>query len=513
MPSKPAQAGLEPRPSAPQGGNTSGPAKPVPRCSPDGLRFACRGHALNGPLHGLSAVELGAAYASGELSPVEVARDVLEHIARWEPHLHATWLLRPDAALDQARASEARWRRREALGPLDGVPGTLKENIATQGDPMPAGTAAVLLSPATADAPPAARMKEAGMVVVAKTTMPDYGMLSSGLSSFHQLARNPWDLSRTPGGSSAGAGAAAAAGYGPLHVGTDIGGSLRLPAAWCGIFTLKPSLGRIPIDPPYMGRAAGPMTRSVADAALMMQWLARPDARDSMSLPAHDIAWSAFDVGPERLRGLRIGLLPDAGCGLAVEPEVRAAVEHAARRFEQAGAVVETMRPFMTQAMLDGMDHFWRMRSLVDINGLAPAQRARVLPYIRAWAESATGFSGEHVFRAFSQFHATRVATAGACAAFDYVISPTAPNMPAAAEDASPTNDPLRPLEHIGFTVPFNMSEQPAASINCGYSAGGLPIGLQIAGKRFDDLGVLKVSRAFELIREPQRPWPQPPAA
>jgi len=171
------------------------------------------------------------------------------------------------------------------------------------------------------------------------------------------------------------------------------------------------------------------------------------------------------------------------------------------------------MQPFMSQAMLDGMDHFWRMRSLVDMKALRPEQRDRVLPYIRAWAESAQGFGGEYVFRAFSQFHATRVAAVAACAKYDYVISPTSPNLPAAAEAPSPTNDPLRPLEHIGFTVPFNMSEQPASSINCGYSKTGLPIGLQIAGHRFDDLGVLKVSRAFELIREPQRPWPQPPVA
>jgi aspartyl-tRNA(Asn)/glutamyl-tRNA(Gln) amidotransferase subunit A len=462
-------------------------------------------------LHDLSARELAAAYGEGSLSPVDVTQAVLEHIERWEPHLQATWLLRPEAALEQARASEARWRRGEPRGPLDGVPTTIKENIATRGDPMPAGTAAVELKPAAADAPPAARLKEAGVVIVSKTTMPDYGMLSSGLSSFHTLARNPWDLTKTPGGSSAGAGAAAAAGYGPLHIGTDIGGSLRLPAGWCGIFTLKPSLGRIPIDPPYMGRAAGPMTRTVGDAALMMQTLARPDARDSMSLPAQDIAWSSFDVAPDHLRGLRIGLLLDAGCGLAVEPEIRAAVEHAARLFEQAGARVELMQPFMSQAMLDGMDHLWRMRSLVDMNGLPPEKRAKVLPYIREWAESAAGFSGEHVFRAFSQFHATRVATVAACARFDYVISPTSPNLPADAELPSPTNDPLRPLEHIGFTVPYNMSEQPAASINCGYTASGLPIGLQIAGQRFDDLGVLKVSRTFELIREPQRPWPEAP--
>lgn len=466
---------------------------------------------MSNPLHDLTAQELITAYREKSLSPVEVTQAVLDHVARWEPHLQATWLLRPEAALERARASEARWRRGEPLGPLDGVPTTIKENIATRGDPLPAGTAAVELKPAAADAPPAARLKEAGAVIFSKTTMPDYGMLSSGLSSFHALARNPWDLSKTPGGSSAGAGAAAAAGYGPLHIGTDIGGSLRLPAGWCGIFTLKPSLGRIPIDPPYMGRAAGPMTRTVADAALMMQTLAQPDARDSMSLPAQDIDWASFDSAADHLRGLRIGLLLDAGCGLAVEPEIQQAVEHAARLFERAGAIVEPMRPFMSQAMLDGMDHLWRMRSLVDMNALKPEQRAKVLPYIRAWAESAAGFSGEHVFRAFSQFHATRVATVAACAKYDYVISPTAPNMPAAAEAPSPTNDPLRPLEHIGFTVPYNMSEQPAASINCGYAPSGLPIGLQIAGHRFDDLGVLKVSRAFELIRESQRPWPQPP--
>lgn len=462
-------------------------------------------------LHDLPAHALIAAYRQRTLSPVEVTEAVLRHIEAWEPHIRATYLLRPDLALDQARASEARWKRGEPMGPLDGVPATIKENIATQGDPLPAGTAAVDLVPAAADAPPAARMREAGAVIVSKTTMPDYGMLSSGLSSFHPLARNPWDTSKGPGGSSAGGGAAAAAGYGPLHIGTDIGGSLRLPASWCGIFSLKPSLGRIPIDPPYTGRAAGPMTRSVADAALMMQVLSRPDARDSMGLPAQDIAWDRFDQGAERLRGLRIGLLLDAGCGLPVDPEVRAAVENAARLMEAAGATIVPMQPFMTEAMLDGMDHFWRMRSFTDMQALPAAKREKVLPYIRAWADSAESMSGTAVFNASQQFHLTRVAAVKACSAFDYVISPVAPMVAFQAELPSPTNDPLRPLEHIGFTVPFNMSEQPAASVNCGYTETGLPIGLQIAGARFDDLGVLQVSRAFELVRGPQRPWPQPP--
>ncbi len=459
----------------------------------------------------LGVHQLIEAYQRRELSPLEVMRSVLDHIDQWEPHLCASYLLRPELALEQSRSSEARWQRGEPCGLLDGVPVTIKENISTRGDPVPLGTLATDLTPASASAPPAARLFEAGAVMVCKTTMPDYGMLSSGLSSFHALARNPWDLSKTPGGSSAGGGAAAAAGYGPLHIGTDIGGSLRLPAGWCGIFSLKPSLGRVPIDPPYTGRAAGPMTRSVADAALMMQVLSLPDARDSMSLPWQALAWNKFDQGVNVLRGLKIGLLLDAGCGMAVEPEVQSAVEAAARLFERAGASVTQMTPFMTQAMLDGMDHSWRLRSHIDLAALPADKRASVLPYIQQWADSAAGLSGPQAFVAFSQFHATRLASVRACQPFDFVISPTSPVPAFAAELPSPTNDPLHPLEHIGFTVPYNMSEQPAASINCGYTRSGLPIGLQIAGRRFDDLGVLQVSRAFELLREPQRAWPEPP--
>ena len=463
------------------------------------------------PLYDWGATALEDAYRCRALSPVEVTQSVLDHIALWEPHIHASYLLRPDRALEQARMSEERWRRGTALGPLDGVPVTLKDNIATEGDPTPLGTRASKLDCATQDAPVAARLREAGAVMVCKTTMPDYGMLSSGLSSFHPLARNPWDLSKTPGGSSAGAGAAAAAGYGPLHVGTDIGGSLRLPAGWCGIFSLKPSLGRIPIDPPYTGRAAGPMTRTVADAALLMQTLSWPDARDSMSLPFEAIDWENLELPLADLKGVRIGLLLDAGCGLPVDAEIHSAVLRAAKILESAGAVVENMQPFLTREMLDGMDRAWRMRSWLEIEALAPQQRDLVLPYIRAWAQSAATMGGPETFRATNQFHATRLATVKACNAFDYVISPTSPVSAFAAELPSPTNDPLRPLEHIAFTVPFNMSEQPAASINCGYTKTGLPIGLQIAGRRFDDLGVLQLSRAFELLRGPQRPWPLPP--
>src|SRR5690349_7491197 len=319
-------------------------------------------------LHTLSAAELLDLYQRKAASPVDATHAVLDHIARWEPHLHATYALDAEGALRQAEASQSRWLKGEPAGPLDGVPTMIKENIATEGVPVPLGTAATELVAAVRDAPPAARLREAGAVILGKTTMPDYGMLSSGLSSFHPLTRNPWDLSRGPGGSSAGAGAGAAAGYGPLHVGTDIGGSVRLPAGWCGIFTLKPSFGRIPVDPPYAGRVAGPMTRSVEDAALLMAVLSQPDPRDTMSLPPQAIAWENLARDSD---GLRIGLLMDAGWGLEVEPDVKTAIESAARTFEAAGAVVEPIAPFMTRAMADGMDDFWRMRSWLDISNLS----------------------------------------------------------------------------------------------------------------------------------------------
>ena len=458
-------------------------------------------------LHELSALELLAAYRGKALSPVEVTRALLKHIAAWEPHLHATYALNAEDALAQAEASQARWLKGAPQGALDGVPAMIKENIATQGVPTPLGTAATDLVPATRDAPPAARLREAGALILGKTTMPDYGMLSSGLSSFHALTRNPWDLTKNPGGSSAGAAAAAAAGYAPLHLGTDIGGSLRLPAGWCGIFTLKPSLGRIPIYPPYAGRVAGPMTRSVADAALMMGVLSLPDARDATSLPYQAIDWQQLE---RDIKGLKIGLLLDAGWGLAVEPEVRAAVEAAARAFEAAGAIVEPMRPFMTREMAEGMDRFWRMRSWIDISALSEERRAKVLPFIVEWARGGAGLSGEQVFHGYSQMAAMRDAAVSACQPFDMVLTPTAPIPAFAAELPCPTNDPARPFEHIAFTLPYNMSEQPAASIACGHTREGLPIGLQIIGRRHDDLGVLQVAQAWERIRPPPLPWPVP---
>lgn len=456
----------------------------------------------------MSAVELLAAYKSKKLSPVEATDAVIAHIEKWEPRLKALYAPDFGAARKAASESEKRWAAGKPMGALDGVPITIKENIATKGVPVPLGTAATDLVPAPADAPASARVREAGAVILAKTTMPDYGMLSSGRSSFHPLTRNPWNLAWNPGGSSAGAGAAAAAGYGPLHLGTDIGGSVRLPASWNGIFTLKPSLGRVPVDPPYFGRAIGPMTRTVADSCLLMAELSKPDARDHMSLPPADIDWSA---GPLEPKGLRIGLHLDAGSGLPVDPEVKAAIEAAAKLFEQAGATIEPVAPFLSPEMLHLQDLFWRVRSWVDFSALSHAKQAKVLPFIADWCRGGADVPGSMVIKGVTNYMAIRAAANAATQPFDFVLSPTSPVPTFPAEWEMPTNDVNRPMEHISFTLPYNMGEQPAASINCGYTKEGKPIGLQIASRRFNDLGVMRLSRWFESARGAQKKWPEPP--
>ena len=239
-----------------------------------------------------------------------------------------------------------------------------------------------------------------------------------------------------------------------------------------------------------------------------MSVLSQPDARDYTSLEPRTLDWP---TRPKSLEGLRIGLLSEAGCGWKPRPETLAAIERAARDFEAAGAHVEPLLPFLTQDNLDGLDTFWRTRSLIDLKALTPERREKVLPFIRAWAESAEGLPGEVVFEGFNQIIEMRRKAIAATLPFYYVLSPTAPVEAFAADLASPSDDPLDPFPHIGFTAPFNMSDQPAASINCGYTVDGLPIGLQIVGRRFDDVGVLAVAITFEAMQASQtRPWPEP---
>ncbi|MFQ3789124.1 amidase [Halomonas sp. A29] len=455
----------------------------------------------------LTATELLDAYRHKRLSPSEYVEALTRHIGQWEPALNALYAYDPDGLARAAEASTARWFRDEPRGALDGVPVTLKELIATRGLPVPHGTLAGEHPPATEDAPPAARLAEDGALRVAKTTCPDYGMLSSGRSSFHGLTRNPWNLEWNPGGSSSGAAAAAAAGYGPLHLGTDIGGSIRLPAAWCGIVGFKPTLGRIPIDPYYVGRCAGPMTRSVADAALMMTTLARTDRRDAMRLPPETIDWQDLAI---EVRGLRLGVMLEAGCGLPLDDEIRAAVEAAARAFEAAGATLVPLAPVLTREMLDGLDRFWQARQWSELEPLSADERARVLPEILAWAENGARLTGVEVVRGFQQTLAMRRATEAVFDEVDALLSPTTPNLAFPADWPSPTNDPQRPFEHIVYTVPWNMGEQPAISLNAGFSRAGMPIGLQIVAPRFEDHRVLKLAGVFETWRGPMT-WPLPP--
>lgn len=457
----------------------------------------------------LTAAQLARAYASGEISPLEATRDILARIDRWEPRVNAMYRVDADAALAQARASEARWRAGRPLGVLDGVPLTIKENIHTRGDPAPIGTRANEdAPPQSADAPPAARAREAGAVVLGKTTMPDFGMLSSGVSSLHGVTRNPWRLDRNPSGSSSGAAAAAVAGYGPLHIGTDIGGSVRLPAAHCGLFALKPSLGRVPIHPPYMGRVAGPMTRSVEDAALLLGVLAQPDPRDFMCLPAgeRDFARSLERLEP---KAVRIGFLADMGVGLPLQHEVAAAAQATASALAGAGCAVEPIGSFLGEDMLEGMCRFFEARSYNDYMQLPAHKRERVLPFIAEWCTwRAATFSGRDVMQAYGMVMAMREAAVAATVGYDFILSPTSPILPYDAELPAPGNDPHNALPHIAFTVAYNMSEQPAASINWSYSAEGLPIGVQLVGRRFDDAGVLRICRLVEKLRPPQRAWP-----
>ncbi len=452
-------------------------------------------------LFALDAGTLAAGYASGEFTPIEVAESVLARIADREPELNALYLHEPDEVRADAAASTARWAAGAPLGPFDGVPATVKENIARAGRPKPAGTALPNPPIAAANAPTTDRLLEAGVVIVGSTTMPDWGMLSSGVSSRHGITRNGVDPALTSGGSSAGAGTAAAAGYGPLHVGTDIGGSIRLPGTWQGLTALKPSEGLIPLDVPYTGRAAGPLARTAADAIRLMSIIAKPDSRDYLTRAYPPMDWSLEPLAPA---GLRVAVQLDAGSGLPVEPETRALIEAAAERFAEAGAIVEPLDPFVPAEVLDGLVDFWRSRSYADLELLSEADRALVLPFIVEWCSAGAGFSAAQTVRNRGCADEIARLTRAATAPYDLVLSPVSPVAAFAAEDPMPITDPLQTMGHISFTVPYNMSGQPAVSIGAGIQADGRTVGLQIAGPIGSDDRLLRVAHWFETVRGPE---------
>src|SRR5260370_6128157 len=250
------------------------------------------------------------------------------------------------------------------------------------------------------------------------------------------------------------------------------------------------------------------MTRTVGDSALLMAELSRPDARDHMSLPPAVIDWNA---GPLEPKGLRIGLHLDAGSGLPVDAEVKAATEAAGKLFAGAGAKVELLEGFLSPDMLHLQDLFWRVRSWVDFSGVSHARQVSVLPFIAEWCRGGADVWAATVIKCVNNYMAIRAATVKATQPFDYVLSPVSPVPTYPAEWETPTNDVKRPLEHISFTMPYNMSEQPAASINCGYTTDGKPIALAISGRRFDDPGVMPPSRCFRTATGAQKKWPEPP--
>lgn len=446
----------------------------------------------------ISAGDLAARYADGTLTPSDVAEAVIERVTEREPLLNALYLFDPAAVRDDAAASTARWRSGAQLSAYDGVPVTVKENIARAGQPKPSGTALPNPPIAPHNAPTTDRLLEAGTVIIGSTTMPDWGMLSSGVSSLHGITRNGLNPALTSGGSSAGAGTAAAAGYGPFHIGTDIGGSIRLPGSWQGLAALKPSDGLIPLDVPYDGRAAGPLTRTAADAIRLMSIVARPDARDYLARPYPPMNWSTEPLAPT---GLRVALQLDAGSGLPVEPETAAIIERAAEAFREAGATVDELAPFIPATVLDGLVNFWRSRSYADFEVLSPEDRERILPFIAEWCLAGAGFSAAETIRNRNQIDEMARLTRQATEPYDLILSPVSPVAAFPAEDPMPILDPLETMGHISFTVPYNMSGQPAVSIGAGVQADGRTVGLQIAAPIGTDDTLLRVAAWFETVR------------
>jgi aspartyl-tRNA(Asn)/glutamyl-tRNA(Gln) amidotransferase subunit A len=450
-----------------------------------------------------SAADMAAGFASGDFDPIEVHAAVVDRMDECEPTINALFHRDDERSRAAAVASAARWREGRPLSDLDGVPVTIKENIARRGVPLPAGHAWVEMPVSEHDAPITQRLEEAGAVILGSTTMPDWGMLSSGVSSLHGITRSPLDLSLTTGGSSAGAGASAAAGYGPIHIGSDIGGSIRLPCTWMGLAGLKPSFGRVPLDAPYLGRCAGPLARRMSDVRAAMDIISAPDDRDYSRLPRFasdelptgpgDGGEAAFDPA-----GLRIGLHLDAGCGATVTAQVRETITEAADRFAAAGAEIVPVEPFIDDDLLHDMDLFWRVRSWVDLKALPVEEQALILPYIQQWAQDGADTSGVRLMECYHNVQEIRRRTIAATADLDLVIAPTAPDAAFPAEQPMPYPNVHEPMAHVGFTMPYNMSEQPAATVLAGFIDDGRTIGAQISGRRFADDFVMAAGAWFE---------------
>ena len=456
----------------------------------------------------MTVAELAEAYALGRLSPVEVLRAVIDHAEAVNPAINALFCIRPEEALATARASEQRWRTKAPLSPIDGVPTTIKDSVAMIGWPNFHGIKANRQRPPqNFDSPPAVALKAAGAPIFAKTTMPDCGLMASGISSLHGVTRNPWGLAWNTGGSSAGAGASLAAGAGFLSVGTDIAGSVRLPAAHCGLASLKPTHGRVPHLPADTMRMAGPLGRSVGDIARLLSVLAREDERDTWSLPAAGVSY--HDHLEREVKGLKIGLLTDMGFGPKAEAAVLHAVHEAGKLLAGAGAVVEPFQSPLDYDAYAPIDLFLQCRGLVEYSSLPPHEDDGINAYVRDWCVKGAAHSGADLYRALGKIDQMKSALIAAFASWDYVIAPVLPVVNFPAEEPGVSRE--TPLAHTYFTAMFNQTCQPAATLCMAFDDRHLPIGVQVIGHRFDDLGVLQVARALEGLRNIDMDWPLRP--
>jgi aspartyl-tRNA(Asn)/glutamyl-tRNA(Gln) amidotransferase subunit A len=454
-----------------------------------------------------SATQLLRLFASRQASPLEATQAVLARIALCNPVLNAFCWLDEAAALDSARQSTARWQSGARTGALDGIPVSIKDLILTRGWPTLRGSRTVdPAQPWDEDAPVSARLREAGAVLLGKTCTPEFGCKGETNSPLTGLTRNPWKLDRTPGGSSGGAAAAVACGMGPLAVGTDGAGSVRIPAAFCGNFGLKPSFGRVPAYPlsPF-GTVAhlGPHTLSVRDAALMLNVMKQPDARDWTSLPPDDSnAAARLEDG---IRGLRIAFSPTLGYARNVHPEVAAAVARAAEQLASLGAHLEAIDPGFEDP-LDITTGLWFAGAWTVWNSLTPAQQALADPDFAAEAALGAKLSVLDVQR----LHLRRGALGSQMRQFmqrwDLLVTP-AVSVPAFSlrPAGQMAMTPEAMLGWTPFSYPFNLTQQPACTIPCGLTDDGLPIGLQIVAPMFGDALVLRAARAYETLRPIRR--------
>jgi aspartyl-tRNA(Asn)/glutamyl-tRNA(Gln) amidotransferase subunit A len=448
-----------------------------------------------------SANDLRKAYARGRLSPVEVTRDVLARSRAFEPAINAFALLDDKAALLVAKASEKRWRKGRALGPLDGVPVTIKDNLNMSGLPCRRGSAVTSDAPCAQDAPAVARLRESGAVIIGKTTMPEFGWKGAADSPLYGITRNPWDVSKLTGGSSSGAAAAAALNLGCIHIGTDAAGSVRIPAAFTGVFSFMATYGRVPAHPvSTMGFLAhiGPLTRTVRDAACALNAIAQPDWRDMTAMGS---APPDFTKGLNRgVKGLRIGWSPKLGQQIKVDREIAKLTAKAAQVFADLGARVEEVDPGFADP-IEVLRTLWSAGAALALAPFDAAQRARMDPRLVAIAVAGEGVSGaDYIDALLYQRNALSQTMAKFHATYDLLLTPTLP-LPAfeagrdTPADGSYGDDWTR---WTPFTYPFNITQQPAASVPCGLTKAGLPAGLQIVGALGNDLTVLRAARAFE---------------